>query len=185
MTTTPPLTAPIVGFVGSSRRKGDTAALAHAVFAHLDHAALIDVSALNIGPYDYGHAHRDDDFASLAEAMAAARVIVFASPVYWYSMTAQMKAVFDRLCDMTEIYKPLGKALAGKSIFAIATGSAPEAPASFTQPFADTAGYFDMSWGGVLYVRGREIDTPAAQNAARLFAGEIARHAGGRIAAPA
>ena len=37
-----------------------------------------------------------DDMAEIREKMLAADVIVLASPVYFYSMTAQMKAVIDR-----------------------------------------------------------------------------------------
>lgn len=37
-----------------------------------------------------------DDMAEIREKMLAADVIVLASPVYFYSMTAQMKTVIDR-----------------------------------------------------------------------------------------
>jgi len=37
-----------------------------------------------------------DDMAEIREKMLAADVIVLASPIYFYSMTAQMKAVIDR-----------------------------------------------------------------------------------------
>ena len=38
----------------------------------------------------------DDDMAQIREAMIAADVIVLASPIYFYSMSAQLKAVIDR-----------------------------------------------------------------------------------------
>jgi len=82
--------------------------------------------------------------------MARADVIVFASPVYWYSMSAQMKTFFDRLTDLTGgDLKPVGKSLAGKTMFVIAAGGSPATPDSFVRPFADTAGYFNMRWGGL------------------------------------
>ena len=37
-----------------------------------------------------------DDMAEVREKMLAADIIVLASPIYFYSMTAQMKAVIDR-----------------------------------------------------------------------------------------
>ena len=37
-----------------------------------------------------------DDMAEIREKMLAADVIVLVSPIYFYSMTAQMKAVIDR-----------------------------------------------------------------------------------------
>ena len=39
---------------------------------------------------------QNDDMAAILDAMSAADVIVLASPVYFYSMNAQMKAVIDR-----------------------------------------------------------------------------------------
>ena len=48
-----------------------------------------------------------DDMAEIREKMLAADVIVLASPIYFYSMSAQMKAVIDRMgkCG-TEEYEP-------------------------------------------------------------------------------
>lgn len=164
----------IIGVLGSSRADGNTVKLADMVFGGLDDAKLIDLTPLAIGPYSYDKIHEGDDFHALALAMANADTIVFASPVYWYSMSAQMKAVFDRMTDMTDIYKQLGKSLAGKSMFVISTGSGPDAPDSFVRPFADTAGYFKMKWGGVLYAPGGDLNSEKAHNAARIFASQIA-----------
>lgn len=175
----------IVGFLGSSRSDGNTAKLAGLVFNQLNDAALIDLGPLSIGPYSYDNAYEGDDFLSLAQAMARANTIVFASPVYWYSMSAPMKMLFDRMTDMTGLYKPLGKALAGKSMFALATGGGPSAPDSYTRPFADTAGYFKMKWGGVLYSPGGEVDSLQAQHAAHVFAMQIAASAQSPLSAPA
>jgi len=43
-----------------------------------------------------GECVQKDDIAEIREKMLAADVIVLASPIYFYSMTAQMKAVIDR-----------------------------------------------------------------------------------------
>ncbi len=156
----------ILGVLGSSNNDGNTAALARAVFAPLPNSALVNLNDLAIAPYDYLNRHDNDDFLSLAEQIVAAKTIVFASPVYWYSMSAQMKIFFDRLTDLTRTHKDLGKALAGKSAFLIATGGSPEPPASFEPPFAETARYFNMCWGGMLY--GQEGETmPAAEGFAK------------------
>ena len=42
------------------------------------------------------HCVQQDDAAAVLEAMLAADVIVLASPVYFYSVSAQLKALFDR-----------------------------------------------------------------------------------------
>ncbi|WDI32169.1 flavodoxin family protein [Hyphococcus flavus] len=160
----------IIGFLGSSRSDGHTAALTRQVFTKLDQAELVDLSKLTIGPYSYDDAYAADDFAPLAQKMKKAKAIVFASPVYWYSMSAQMKTFFDRLTDLTGgALKPIGKSLAGKHMFAIATGGSPSAPASFTQPFADTAGYFDMHWGGLLYARSSEVHSTDTEQQLKKF----------------
>ncbi|WP_425411084.1 flavodoxin family protein [Hyphococcus sp.] len=165
--------AQILGVLGTSRPGGATATLARAVFSHFDNAALIDLSTLTIGPYSYTHAFRDDDFHALALRMGAAGAIIFASPVYWYCMSAQMKTVFDRLTDLTGVYKPIGKSLASKAMFVVATGGAPAPPESFTRPFADTAGYFNMRWGGFLYAPGQAVSAPETRRAAQAFARNI------------
>lgn len=43
-----------------------------------------------------GSCVQKDDMAEVREKMLAADVIVLASPIHFYSMTAQMKAVIDR-----------------------------------------------------------------------------------------
>jgi len=144
----------ILGILGTSNNDGNTRALARAVFEDLPDAELINLSDLEIAPYDYQHRQGGDDFIALAEKMTAAKAVVFASPVYWYAMSTQMKTFFDRLTDLTDYAKPIGKSLGGKSAFLIATGGSPAPPASFEPPFAETARYFNMNWGGMLYGQG-------------------------------
>lgn len=102
-------------------------------------ARLVDRADHLSGPYDYNHHHEADDFLPLARAMTRAQAIVFASPVYWYSMSAQMKTFFDRMTDLTETHKALGKALAGTSVFAVSTSGSKTAPQCFVAPFAGAA----------------------------------------------
>lgn len=65
-----------------------------------------------------------DDMAEIREKMLAADVIVLASPIYFYSMTAQLKAVIDRSYAFYQ-------QLAGKTFYFLVTCGAPEA--EFTQ----------------------------------------------------
>lgn len=143
--------ASITGILGSSRKDGNTRVLTDAVLRHLNDAQLIDLSDLTIAPYDYDHADTRDDFLPLAEMMAQSTAIIFASPVYWYSMSAQMKVFFDRLTDLTKTHKALGRSLAGKTAYLVATGADKTPAPSFEAPFAETAGYFGMHWGGMLH----------------------------------
>lgn len=170
-----PAPASILGIIGSSRRNGNTSLLTEAVFKHLDSSQLAELRDLTIAPYDYGHRHRADDFIPLARMMVQAKIIVLATPVYWYSMSAQMKAFMDRLTDLTETHKLLGRALAGRTVFVIAT-STNGLPTYFERPFAETAQYFNMRWGGLLHERFDQdrILTPAMETRANAFAQQIA-----------
>ncbi len=152
------LAPPVFAVIGSARGDGDTARLTRRALAPIDGAVLADLNDFRVGAYDYDFANADDDFLTLARAMTGARAIVFASPVYWYSMSAPMKAFFDRLTDLTESHKPWGKSLAGKTAFLIASGGSPAPHPAFEPPFAETADYFDMNWGGMLYGQKGDVD---------------------------
>ena len=165
----------VLAINGSSRADGETARLLAAALRPLDNVVQFDLGALRVGPYSYEHANAGDDFLTLARAMLKARAIILASPVYWYSMSAQMKAFFDRLTDLTDPpYKPIGKQLAGKVMFVVAAGGSQSAPLSFAPPFEDTAGYFNMRWGGMLYRRGADALSAEDIAAAREFSERIA-----------
>ena len=62
-------------------------------------------------------------------------ILFFASPVYWYSMSAQMKIFFDRLADLVTIEKERGRALQGKSCSLVATGGSDSAAEGFEKTF--------------------------------------------------
>lgn len=153
-----------LGIIGTSRSGGQTAQLVREVFSELDDGQIIDLNAMNIGYFDYDYGNQGDDFLPIAQMMMRAETIVLASPVYWYSMSAQMKAFIDRFNDLTGPYKPLGKRLAGKRLYLVATGGQPTVPKSFDQPFIDLANYFDMRWGGMLYQQMRFDDLAVATN---------------------
>ena len=57
-----------------------------------------------------------DDMAGLYDKVLQADAIVFASPIYWFTMTAQMKLFLDRLYGL---WLERTKALQGKSIAAV------------------------------------------------------------------
>lgn len=50
-----------------------------------------------------------DDVAPILEKMANADILVFATPVYYYSMTGQLKALFDRTLPRYYMNKICGK----------------------------------------------------------------------------
>jgi multimeric flavodoxin WrbA len=78
--------------------------------------------------------------------MGDAETIIFATPVYWYAMSGLMKVFFDRFTELLSTHKPLGKALKGKKIYLISTGSESELPPGFETPFKLTSEYFEMNY---------------------------------------
>ena len=68
-----------------------------------------------------------DDMAEIREKMLAADVIVLASPIYFYSMTAQMKAVIDRSYAFFQ-------QLEGKTFYFLITCGAPDRVAAVVVP---------------------------------------------------
>lgn len=115
-------------------------------------ADLIDVSNCNLSFFDYAHNNKDDDFHGFAQQMVCADCIIFATPVYWYAMSAQLKVFFDRLSDLITIRKPLGRQLEGKVMTFVATGHDELIPDGFDVPFKRTAEYFNMRYTRGVYI---------------------------------
>lgn len=134
----------------SSRAEGDTSQIVQYLLSHSP-ATLFDLSQYSISFYDYEHRNRDDDFLPLITQLIEYEHIVFATPMYWYSMCAQMKIFVDRLSDLLTIDKPLGRQLKGKSCSLVSTGYDLIAPDCLWQPFDLTAKYLHMQYQGMLY----------------------------------
>lgn len=66
-----------------------------------------------------GRCIQKDDMVTVYEKMQSADIIVFASPVYFYSFNAQMKALMDRTFAIEHVIKD-------KTAYLIATGAAPK-----------------------------------------------------------
>src|SRR5882724_712271 len=158
--------------LGSARPDGETRRAVDIAFPP-GSVQLVALPHCVIGGYDYDHANAGDDFSAVADAMTTAQTIIFATPVYWYAMSAPLKIFFDRLTDLTENLKAHGKALAGKSVWMIATGTEAELPEGFEIPFARTADYFGMVYCGSAYLyTGEDVTLRAAGEAALAKFGE-------------
>ncbi len=115
-------------------------------------ADLIDISKSNISFFDYEHKNQHDDFDGFAQQMINADCIIFATPVYWYAMSAQLKVFFDRFSDLIMIKKPLGRQLKGRIMTFLATGHDEVMPEGFSIPFKRTADYFHMTYKDGAYI---------------------------------
>jgi NADPH-dependent FMN reductase len=138
--------------LGSARADGDTRRAVDIAFpdGSID---LVILAHRQVGGYDYAHANERDDFLPAVDAMLAADRIVFATPVYWYAMSAPLKFYFDRLTDLLETAKDKGRALAGRQVWLIAVGTEAVLPQGFEVPFRRTAEYFGMRYRGHAYAQ--------------------------------
>jgi multimeric flavodoxin WrbA len=118
---------------GSPRKKGNTVYLIGKAIegirtAHQDATVeVVNLNTLKIGPClacdgcrregrDGKYCVIKDDMAGLYEKVAQADAIVLASPIYWFSITAQMKLFMDRLYGL---WLEKTKSLVDKPIAAI------------------------------------------------------------------
>lgn len=141
----------ILVITGSARKNGDTARLIDLLFAGKS-IHLIDLLDHAIHPYSYSADYpKDDRFISIIETVLEYDTVIFATPVYWYSMSGLMKIFFDRLTDIVTTHKQLGRKMKGKRVFAIATGADALVPEGFEVPFKRTSEYLEMEFVDCMY----------------------------------
>jgi multimeric flavodoxin WrbA len=113
---------------------------------------MIDLLDHTIAHYNYdGHYPTNDEFDAIISKTLSYDNIIFATPVYWYSMSGVMKVFFDRLTDLITIKKDLGRQLKGKSASMIAVGAELVIPDGFEVPFKHTAAYLGIQYKGCTY----------------------------------
>ena len=144
------LKSKIAILIGSSNNTGNTASLVDAT-ANRINATIFDLKDYQISPFDYQHQNINDDFLGLVKELIQFDQIIFASPVYWYTMSAQMKVFFDRLSDLLHVKKELGRQFRGKATAIISTGASPQPERSFEEVFTNSFDYLAMNYKGMLY----------------------------------
>lgn len=126
----------VVILLGSPRRKGNTHLLSEAFAegargegAEVELLFLDDYHVRPIGPVgdvweEREDVRADDDARMLLEKMAGADIVVFASPVYWQGVSAQLKCLIDRQ-SAYYVAPWLRGAMTGKGFFVITAWGAP------------------------------------------------------------
>ncbi|OUJ69890.1 flavodoxin family protein [Hymenobacter crusticola] len=148
---TAPVTSLPLVIVASARREGDTARLVEQVLHEVPHHLLHLLDWLVL-PYRYEQDYPvADHFLPLVEQILQHPALILATPVYWYSMSGPLKGLLDRFTDLITTHKQLGRQLAGKPLFVLASGSDPDLPEGFDVPFRRTAAYFNMPLVARLY----------------------------------
>ena len=107
--------------LGSSSSTGNTYKAA-AYFSQKSGFPIIDLKTKNIGQFDYEFNNSDDDFLPLIrEIVDNYDILIFATPVYWYTMSGVMKKFFDRISDVLKIEKETGK-MGGRGVSSLVCG---------------------------------------------------------------
>ena len=133
--------------LGSARSDGNTRMVVE-YLSEISHMEVVDLNEFEIGYFEYDNYHRGDDFLPLMERVLEYDVVVFATPVYWYSMSAVMKNFFDRITDLLNAHKDTGRKLRGKYMALISCSGTPGPDPEFSIPFIKTADYLGMYFAG-------------------------------------
>ena len=123
----------ILGLSCSPRKSGNTEILIGEALNGAKHegakAELFSVSGTEIKPCDgcyacskTGECHIKDDMQTVYQKMIEADGIIFGTPIYVYSMTAQAKAIIDRTFALNRREKSLANKVGGVVVVAGSLG---------------------------------------------------------------
>ena len=131
---------------GSSRKDGFTQEAISELNCFGDFDEL-DLNNYTFSYYDYEHQNKNDDYISLMRKLVFKYdVFVFATPVYWYSMSGIMKVFFDRFTDLLDDEKVLGRKLRNKHMAVLSSSIGDHLGENFWLPFKETARYLGMHY---------------------------------------
>jgi len=135
----------------SSRRNGNTGKLTDRIASELG-IEVIDLCKKEISAFDYDHQNRNDDFEPLMEKILKFENVIFASPIYWYSVAPSMKVFIDRISDYLDLPDLLqsGRKLRGKKGYVICTSINDHPDEPFLNAFKETFAYLGMEFGGYI-----------------------------------
>jgi multimeric flavodoxin WrbA len=151
--------------VGSSRSNGNTTRIVDEI-ANQYNIDVVNLNNYSISYYDYQSNNREDDFFPLIKGIIEKYdTLIFATPVYWYSMSGIMKVFFDRFSDLIRIEKETGRKLRGKKFAVISNSHDDELEYDFYLPFRKSAEYLGMEYIGDKHFN---ADNPDATNKIEL-----------------
>lgn len=134
--------------VGSSRTAGNTNRIAREIASKFGFD-LINLSDYSYSYYDYESNNLDDDFLPLIRKIISNYdTLIFATPVYWYSMSGVMKVFFDRFSDLIRIEKETGRKFRGKKMAVLSNSHDSVIEDEFYIPFKKSAAYLGMEYIG-------------------------------------
>ncbi len=135
--------------LGSARSDGNTREMVNLLSSETG-MPVIDLNDYNVGYFEYDNYDRGDDFLPLIDNVLQYDTLVFATPVYWYNMSAIMKNFFDRFTDLLKHHKELGRKFRGRSMAVLSCSATEGDDPDFGRPFERTADYLGMRYLGHL-----------------------------------
>jgi multimeric flavodoxin WrbA len=168
-----------IALFASSRRNGNTGQLMDRIASELG-IEVVDLATKRMSAYDYEHRNRNDDFEVLMKRALAFDQLIFATPVYWYSVSPPMKVFLDRISDFLDLPDLLddGRRLRGKEAYVVCTSIYDEVSSSFMSAFLETFDYLGMRFGGVAHANCREGYIPAQHDAEAVAFARLVRSDG-------
>lgn len=142
----------MVIILASSHSFGNTRKIVDEFLLINSEADLIDLNDYSFSYFDYEFKNASDDFHSLIAVVLEFDTVIFATPIYWYTMSAQLKTFFDRLSDfLYDGKKKIGRRFRGMNMATISCGRDDELFDGFAMPFKETAKYLGMNYIGHLH----------------------------------
>lgn len=152
----------IVILAGSMRKDGNTDLLvqAFAEGAHVNNSVeIVSVADVKVSPCtgcnscftrEGNKCFQNDDMIGIYEKLKAADILVVASPVYFYGISAQLKAVIDRL------HTPVRNGFPIKKLALLLVGAAelPELFDAIKLQYQLILNFFHLEDAGMVLVRG-------------------------------
>jgi len=137
--------------LGSSRSKGETFQLCEYLREKTGYP-ILDLKTKSIAEFEYDNQYpEEDEFIEVIKDITDNYdQLIFASPVYWYTMSGIMKTFFDRISDCLKFEKETGRKLRGKSM-AVLSCSAPDLVDGFYMPYQQSAEYLGMNYLGEVH----------------------------------
>lgn len=137
--------------LGSSDSHGKTRQLTDELIKTTDWD-FVDLKTKHIEHFDYDFQNQTDDFIPLmTDIVKNYDLLIFATPVYWYTMSGIMKVFFDRISDLLKVQKPIGRQLRGKKMAVICSGADTNLVEGFYMPFRESATYLGIDYVGDFY----------------------------------
>ncbi len=161
--------------LGSSRKNGQTRKAVDKLKSLSDFDVL-DLNDYNISYYDYEHKNENDDYLNLIRNIISNYdILIFATPVYWYSMSGIMKVFFDRITDLLDNEKESGRKLRNKSMAVLSSSIGDHLGDNFWIPFIETAKYLGMNYIGNIHTIENKLDTDELKKFVDLIDKEITK----------